>query len=633
MNSIKNKPSILRRDVFVCLFLIMITLAVYWQVRNHEFINLDDSEYVTENRHVQNGLTLNSMIWAFTTTQVANWHPLTWLSHMLDCQLYGLNPKGHHLTNVFLHLLNTLLLFFILQRMTGALWRSGFVAALFALHPLHVESVAWVAERKDVLSTLFWLLTMWGYIWYVERPRLTRYLLTLLAFTLGLMTKPMLVTMPCVLLLLDYWPLKRFQLRQPGGDTPATTGTFEEQGAPFLRLLLEKTPFFALTAASSIVTFLAQRSGGAMSTLDVYPVKIRIGNGLVSYVSYIGQMVWPRGLAVFYPHPGTRLPGWHAVGAGLLLACISIAVIRAARRHPYLAVGWLWYLGTLVPVIGLVQVGAQAMADRYTYVPLIGLFVIIAWSIPDLLAGNHYRKIVLSMAVGTVLLALTVSSWLQVQHWKNNLTLFKHALKVTAKNYVAHDSLGNALAQQGKVEEAIDHYYEALKIKPNLVNLHNNLGVALLEQRKVKEAMSHYDIALRLNADYAETYNNFGVAWFTVGEFDKAIAHYHEALRLDPAYGKAHNNMGNALVEHGRFEEAILHYSKALETKVHYPEAHNNLGVALAQQGKLNEAIVQFKEALLLKPDYTQARANLDLALALVGEATDAPKSISAPLK
>jgi len=613
----------MRRECLIYLLLVLTTVTVFWQVRNHEFINLDDSKYVTENRHVQNGLTLDSMIWAFTTTQVANWHPLTWLSHMLDCQLYGLNPKGHHLTNVFLHLLNTLLLFFILQRMTGALWRSGLVAAFFALHPLHVESVAWVAERKDVLSTLFWLLTMWGYIWYVERPRLTRYLLTLLAFTLGLMTKPMLVTMPCVLLLLDYWPLKRFQLRQPGGDTPATTGTFEEQGAPFLRLLLEKTPFFALTAASSIVTFLAQRSGGAMSTLDVYPVKIRIGNGLVSYVSYIGQMVWPRGLAVFYPHPGTHLPGWHAVGAGLLLACISIAVIRAARRHPYLAVGWLWYLGTLVPVIGLVQVGAQAMADRYTYVPLIGLFVIIAWSIPDLLAGNHYRKIVLSMAVGTVLLALTVSSWLQVQHWKNNLTLFKHALKVTAKNYVAHDSLGNALAQQGKVEEAIDHYYEALKIKPNLVNLHNNLGVALLEQRKVKEAMSHYDIALRLNADYAETYNNFGVAWFTVGEFDKAIAHYHEALRLDPAYGKAHNNMGNALVEHGRFEEAILHYSKALETKVHYPEAHNNLGVALAQQGKLNEAIVQFKEALLLKPDYTQARANLDLALAMVGKATE----------
>ena len=613
----------MRRECLIYLLLVLTTVTVFWQVRNHEFINLDDSKYVTENRHVQNGLTLDSMIWAFTTTQVANWHPLTWLSHMLDCQLYGLHPKGHHLTNVFLHLLNTLLLFFILQRMTGALWRSGLVAAFFALHPLHVESVAWVAERKDVLSTLFWLLTMWGYIWYVERPRLTRYLLTLLAFTLGLMTKPMLVTMPCVLLLLDYWPLKRFQLSQPGGDTPATTGIFKEQGVPFLRLLLEKTPYFALAAASSIVTFLAQRSGGAVSALDVYPVKIRIANALVSYVSYIGQMVWPRGLAVFYPHPGTHLPVWHAVGAGLLLACISIAVIRAARRHPYLAVGWLWYLGTLVPVTGLVQVGAQAMADRYTYVPLIGLFVIIAWSIPDLLAGNHYRKIVLSMAVGTVLLALTVSSWLQVQHWKNNLTLFKHALKVTAKNYVAHDSLGNALAQQGKVEEAIDHYYEALKIKPNLVNLHNNLGVALLEQRKVKEAMSHYDIALRLNADYAETYNNFGVAWFTVGEFDKAIAHYHEALRLDPAYGKAHNNMGNALVEHGRFEEAILHYSKALETKVHYPEAHNNLGVALAQQGKLNEAIVQFKEALLLKPDYTQARANLDLALAMVGKATE----------
>ena len=613
-----------------CIWLILITavLLVYWQVGDHEFINYDDNVYITDNAQVQKGLTSKGIIWAFTTSHTGNWHPLTWISHMLDCELYGLNPRGHHLTNVLLHMANAILLFVVLRWMTGAIWRSGLVAALFALHPLHVESVAWVAERKDVLSTLFWLLTMWGYIWYVERPRLTRYLVTLLAFTLGLMTKPMLVTMPCVLLLLDYWPLKRFQLSQPGGDTPATTVIFEEQGAPFLRLLLEKTPFFALAAASSIVTFLVQKSGGAVSALDVYPVKIRIANALVSYVSYIGQMVWPRGLAVFYPHPGTHLPGWHAVGAGLLLACISIAVIRAARRHPYLAVGWLWYLGTLVPVIGLVQVGAQAMADRYTYVPLIGLFVIIAWSIPDLLAGNHYRKIVLSMAVGTVLLALTVSSWLQVQHWKNNLTLFKHALKVTAKNYVAHDSLGNALAQQGKVEEAIDHYYEALKIKPNLVNLHNNLGVALLEQRKVKEAMSHYDIALRLNADYAETYNNFGVAWFTVGEFDKAIAHYHEALRLDPAYGKAHNNMGNALVEQGRFEEAILHYSKALETKVHYPEAHNNLGVALAQQGKLNEAIVQFKEALLLKPDYTQARANLDLALSMVGKATKSSNSI-----
>ena len=268
-------------------------------MNGHDFVNIDDKVYVYENRHVQNGLTLNSMTWAFTTTQAANWHPLTWLSHILDCQLYGLNPKGHHLTNVFLHLLNTLLLFFILQRMTGALWRSGFVAALFALHPLHVESVAWVAERKDVLSTLFWLLTLWGYIWYVERPRLTRYLLTLLAFTLGLMAKPVLVTLPCALLLLDYWPLKRFQLSQPGGDIPTTTGIFEEQGAPFLRLFLEKTPFFALTAASSIVTFLAQRSGGAVSTLDVIPVKIRIANGLVSYVSYIGGMFWPRGLAVF----------------------------------------------------------------------------------------------------------------------------------------------------------------------------------------------------------------------------------------------------------------------------------------------------------------------------------------------
>ena len=620
MNIIKNKPFILRRDVFVCLFLIVITLAVFWQVRNHEFVSYDDDVYVIENPHVQAGLSLEGFIWASSTTRAANWHPLTWLSHMLDCQLFGLNPSGHHLTNLLLHLANTLLLFVVLNRMTSALWRSAFVAALFALHPLHVESVVWVAERKDVLSTLFWLLTMWGYIWYVERPRLTRYLLTLLAFTLGLMTKPMLVTMPCVLLLLDYWPLKRFQHSQPGGDTPATTGTFEEQGTPFLRLLLEKTPFFALTAASSIVTFLAQRSGGAVSALNVYPVKIRIANGLVSYVSYIGQMVWPRGLAVFYPHPGTRLPVWHAVGAGLLLACISIAVIRAARRHPYLAVGWFWYLGTLVPVIGLVQVGAQAMADRYTYVPLIGLFIMIAWGAPDLLAKWTYRRITLAISAGVVLLILMICTRVQVSHWRNNFELFGHALNVTKNNYVAHNSMGNVLMQQGKIEEAIGHFSAALRINSNSVETYNNLGVALLRQGKVDEAIIQYTKALQFKSDYAETYNNLGVALVRRGELDKAVAHYLTALKLEPNYEEPHNNLGNLLAQQGRLEDAIAHYNAALQIRANYAEAHNNLGVAHARQGKLDKAIANFSEALRLEPDYVQARTNLEIALQEAGK-------------
>ena len=403
MNISKNKPFILRRDVLVCLFLIITTFAVYWQVHNHDFINLDDDLYITENDQVQKGLSRESVVWAFTTTHAANWHPLTWLSHMVDFQLYGLNPKGHHLTNVFFHLLNTLLLFFVLQRMTGALWRSGFVAALFALHPLHVESVAWVAERKDVLSTLFWLLTIWAYTWYVERPRRTRYLLTLLTFTLGLMAKPMLVTLPFVLLLLDYWPLGRFQVGQldtalsaPGQASLSTRSVWSQT----LRLIWEKAPFFALAAASSIVTFLVQKGGGAVRPWERFPITIRIANGLVSYVKYMGKMIWPSDLAVFYPHPGASLPIWQAVAAGLLLLSISIAAIRLAKNHPYLAVGWLWYLGTLVPIIGFVQVGGQALADRYTYVSLIGLFIIIAWGVSDIVAKWRYQRVVFIIAAG-----------------------------------------------------------------------------------------------------------------------------------------------------------------------------------------------------------------------------------------
>ena len=341
------------KSFIICLLLIAATLSVFLQVQNHDFVNIDDPHYVSDNPYVKNGLSRDSIIWAITSTHAANWHPLTWLSHMLDYQLFGMNPGGHHVTSVLLHVANSVLLFLLLSRMTGALWRSAFVAALFALHPLHVESVAWVSERKDVLSTFFWMSTMWMYLLYVERQRLSRYILVFFSFALGLMAKPMLVTLPFVLLLLDYWPLERFRLSQPSEDILETTQATKEQSGPFPRLFLEKIPFFALATASSIVTFIVQRSAGALM-VDVFPFKIRLANALVSYVSYMGKMIWPRGLAVFYLHPGKSLPGWHAVGAGLFLVCLSVAVMRAARRHPYLAVGWLWYLGTLVPVIGLV---------------------------------------------------------------------------------------------------------------------------------------------------------------------------------------------------------------------------------------------------------------------------------------
>jgi len=618
----------MRRKTFICLVLITVTLAVFWQVSNHEFVNFDDDDYISENPHVQSVLSRQAIIWAFTATRAANWHPLTWLSHMIDCQLYGLNPSGHHLTNVLFHLVNTLLLFLLLNRITGASWRSGFVAALFALHPLHVESVAWVAERKDVLSTLFWLLTMWAYIYYVEKPRLHRYLFTLLLFALGLMAKPMLVTLPCVLLLLDYWPLKRIELGQSASGQPAViqpSTIAKKPGAQAFRLLLEKTPLFVLVAVSSVVTFVVQKSGGAVGALEVYPIKIRVANALFSYVSYMVKMIWPQNLAVFYPHPGQSLPMWQAAAAGLLLLLISIAVIRAGRRQSYLPVGWLWYLGTLVPVIGLVQVGAQAMADRYTYVPLIGLFIMAAWGVPELLAKYRFQRTVLATLATILLVTLTLVSKRQVRHWQNSLTLFQHAVEVTADNYLAHDSLGNALAQQGMLDQAIVHYREALRIKSNLVNTHNNLGVALLQQGEINRAMAQYYQALRLKPDSAETHNNLGVALFTVGQLDQAIGHYLTAIKLDPNFGKAYNNLGNALARQGKLDEAFSQYYKALELKANYPEAHNNLGVALAQQEKLREAIAHFKRALQLRPDYAQARSNLDNAIALLAKTTEPP--------
>jgi Flp pilus assembly protein TadD len=610
------------------MFLVLATLTVYWQAGSYEFVNFDDDTYVTENHQVHKGLNRESFIWAFTATDEANWHPLTWLSHMLDIELYGLNPAGHHLTNVFLHSASTVLLFLVLLGMTGSRWCSAFVAALFALHPLHVESVAWVAERKDVLSTLFWMLTLWAYLAYTQRPGARRYLLILLVFALGLMAKPMLVTLPCVLLLLDYWPLERIQLGQAGSSRTALEPSAVIPKTPrrqAFRLLLEKTPLFVLAAASCVVTFVVQKSGGAVGALEVYPIKIRVANALVSYVKYMVKMIWPQNLAVFYPHPGQSLPMWQAAAAGLLLLLISIALIRAGRRQPYLAVGWLWYLGTLVPVIGLVQVGAQAMADRYTYVPLIGLFIMAAWGVPELLAQYRYRRIVLASLATILLATFTMVTNLQVRHWRNSLTLFQQAVEVTADNYVAHDSLGNALAQQGMLDQAIVHYRESLRIKPNLVNTHNNLGVALLQKGEINRAMAQYYQALRLKPDSAETHNNLGVALFTAGQLDQAIGHYLTAIKLEPAFGKAYNNLGNALARKGKLDEAISQYSKALELKANYPEAHNNLGVALAQQEKFREAIAHFKRALQLRPDYAQARSNLDNAVALLAKTTEPP--------
>ncbi len=431
-----------------CIWLILITavLLVYWQVGDHEFINYDDNVYITDNAQVQKGLTSKGIIWAFTTSHTGNWHPLTWISHMLDCELYGLNPRGHHLTNVLLHMANAILLFVVLRWMTGAIWRSGLVAALFALHPLHVESVAWAAERKDVLSTFFWLLTMVAYVHYVNRPGGKRYLLVLVTFFLGLMAKPMLVTLPFVLLLLDYWPLNRFKPRAVTGSVEDQSLGFQSSGddkLPILKAVMEKTPLFLMSLFSCVVTVMAQQEAGAISTLEIVPFKLRIANGLVSFVAYMGKMIWPQDLAVFYPHPISDLQIWKPVAAGLFLLIVSTVALWVAQRCRYVLVGWLWYLGTLVPVIGLVQVGEQAMADRYTYVPLIGLFIVVVWGFADLVKGWRSRRWVVSVSAAVMVLALMAGSWLQVAHWKSSVKLFKHALDATSNNYVAHYNLGN----------------------------------------------------------------------------------------------------------------------------------------------------------------------------------------------
>jgi len=600
-------------DMLVCLIFVMVIFAVYWKVPNFDFIVFDDGQYVTENHHVKEGLTLKSITWAFTIIHASYWIPLTWLSHMLDCQFYGMNPGGHHLTNLLFHIANTLLLFFVFRKMTDSLWQSGFVAALFALHPLHVESVAWVSERKDVLSTFFWMLTMWSYVWHVENPSVKRYVLIVFLYTLGLMSKPMLVTLPFVLLLLDFFPLYRIRLEQTDDDNNA------QQWLVIFRLVWEKVPLFVLSAISSVVTFYAQQQGGAVVSLGALPLKARIANALCSYAKYMGKMVYPAKLAIVYPYSGV-FPWWKISGSLLLLVSISFLAIRGIKQRPYLAVGWLWYLGTLVPVIGLVQVGRQSMADRFTYVPYIGLFIIIAWLVPELLTKWRYRKIWLAASATVILSIFTAVTWKQIGYWENSITLFEHTLKVTTNNYVAHNNLGAVLYGQDRTDEAIGHFLQALRIKPDAVDAYNNMGSALFKQGRTDEAIAYYLEALRIQPDYVDAHTHLGAALNRQGRTDEAIVHYLQALRIKPDDVKAHYNLGNALDKQDRTEEAIGHYLEALRIQPDYVDAYNNLGNVLGRQGRTKEAIDHYLQALRIRPDYEGAYYNLGAALFRTGD-------------
>jgi tetratricopeptide (TPR) repeat protein len=554
----------------------------------------------------------------------------------MDYQLFGLKPGGYHVVNLLLHTVNSLLLFLILNRMTHALWKSAFVAALFALHPIHVESVAWIAERKDVLSAFFWMLTMGAYVLYAERPGVKKYLLTIIFFSFGLMAKPMLVTLPCVLLLLDYWPLGRLRFNH-SLDVPKISESKKEKKrarkisesargkeatlpdrSQFLQrlwpVIREKIPFFALSAISSIVTAIGQQKVGAMESLEILPIGARIGNALISYIRYIEMTIYPHGLAVFYPHRGTS-SAWEVFLAAVFLLIATLLIIRWAAKMPYLAMGWLWYLGTLVPVIGIIQVGMQSMADRYTYIPVIGLFVATAWAVPDIAKNWRYRQYILTAGAVIVLSALMFSTWTQVKYWQNSITLFEHAIQVTDNNYLAHNNLGVALSDAGKRKEAVAHYREAIRIKPSYENAYFNLGNNLSTQGRTDEAILCYQEALRLRANYAKAHNNLAALLISKKMFKEAIGHYQEALKTDPTNPRTHYNLGAAWMSIDYYEEAIGQFQQALGINPRFIEAHNAWGIALARSGKTGEGIEHFREALRLNPNYAPARNNLETAL------------------
>ncbi|PYI60545.1 MAG: hypothetical protein DMC59_02745 [Verrucomicrobia bacterium] len=614
VDSPQAKSSIRRQVLGVCFFLVVITWLVFGQTVRYDFVNYDDNEYVYANPAITSGLTPQGITYAFSGRHARNWHPLTTLSHMLDCQLWGVRAGGHHLTNLVLHTIAVVLLFLVLKQMTGAIWQSTFVAALFAIHPL--------------------LLTLGAYFHYARSPSLGRYVTMSIMFALGLLSKSMLVTVPFILLLLDYWPLERF-----GGRSSIK------------RLVLEKIPLLALSAAGGFVTLWVQQSSVART--EQLPLVSRIGNGLVSCVIYVKQMIWPVGLAVFYPHPGDQLPVWEVGLAIVLLGLVSAGVIALRHKRPYLVTGWFWYLTMLVPVIGLIQVGSQAHADRYTYLPQIGLYLLLAWAITDALTSPFQRRI-LAATASVAIIALAWCAHIQASYWRNGESLWGHALAVTSWNFMAHDGLGECLANRGHLDEAIDqfqlalnmapgyreietnlmlaltkkgrtdeaitHLQALLKEDPNDAQLHYNLGNALRKKGDSRGAIAAYEKALAIQGRYPAAHYNLGIALDQNGQIEEAIAHYQEAVKEQPNYPEVYYSLGNDLLRKGRLEDAIAAYEQSLKSRSRYPEVENNIGLALAQKGRPSEAIAHWQNALAIQPDSVDPLNNLAWVLATFPE-------------
>jgi Flp pilus assembly protein TadD len=587
------------RRIAICLIMSLLIIAVYGQVANHEFVNYDDPDYITENPHVKKGLTRGSITWAFTATLQDHWHPLTWLSHMTDCQLYGLNPRGHHLTGLLFHIINSLLLFIILERMTGAAWKSAVVAALFALHPLHVESVAWVTGRKDLLSTLFMILTIWTYHLYVEKPSVGRYILSVALFGMGLLSKSILVTLPFALLLIDYWPLCRLRYRAG------------RMGGTIRRLVLEKVPYFFLSVCVSFITLVIRHERVSDTTRFVSPLTDRMAYAVVSYTKYIIKIFWPHDL-IIYSYPKI-IPLWQVVGGSLLLVSITALALRHAIRRPYLPVGWFWFLGTLVPVIGLIQTGPSLMADRYTYVSLIGIFVMVVWGVGGLL--KKQGRGTLCALAAAALMALMACSWVQTGYWCDSEALFSHCVAVNRNHSLAYCNLAMALEEQGRYDEAISHYNEAIRINPNSQKPRYNLGVLLSERGDFEKAIDYLSEVMRADPGFAEGHVNFGITLAKYGNLKDAHRHFARALEINPLYARASYNLGLVLQMQGRINDAVDRFRETLDIDPGYAKAHSMLGLTLHRSGNFQEAIDHFEEAMRLDPrlkiqaDYNIARA------------------------
>lgn len=587
-----------RNKFLFCLFISLLTVAVYWQIQGHDFIILDDPSYIYNNNHVTKGLNIESVEWAFTQSHVANWHPITWISHILDYEFYELEPGGHHRTNLIFHTANAILLFLVLMRMTGGFWQSVVVATLFAIHPLHVESVAWISERKDVLSMFFMMLTIWAYIQYVEKRELKNYLLVVLFFVLGLMSKSMLVTLPFVLILLDFWPLNRM------------SGNFRQ-------IIIEKIPLFALAITSSLITFYVQQNDGATKSLAYYSIQSRIFNAITSYIEYLHKMVWPINLSILYPHPGQVLLTWKVTLSAVILIWITLIAVKIIRQAPFVLVGWFWYLGTLVPVIGFVQVGGQAMADRYTYIPLIGIFIIVAWGFPYLLKNIHQKKRILIVSSVVMTSIFAFASWSQAKYWKNSIVLFNHAIEVVDdenRNFaLAYSSLGLEYYKNKEYKKALFNLKKCIKLDPDHWRCYHNIGETLVQKKELHKAIRYFKHGIKLNSKNYLGHNNIGVVLQRMGKLEESIKHFKKSIDLEPDQLLSYYNLGKMLSENNRNNEAIIQYKKALKNDPKSFMIHVGLGNALAQKGFYQKSIDHYKMALKIKPDLLPAQENLKI--------------------